>query len=295
MFNPATISQAYALAKIQEANLLKQKVKPQTKPPILPTPYTSSLNKSGPILPLPKNQNTPPKQFGSPFNPNQTRRTLSPAEFDERRSKGLCFFCDEKYEFGHRCKGKRPQLYHLELEDGEEEPTGKHEEEVDNEFSHISINALAGITDYQTLRITGHYGKRALQMLLDTGSTHNFIDSTLAKKLGCKLVPKPSMIVRVADGGKVACDTMIEGFQWKMQAITFTDDLYLLPLGVCDVVLGIQWFTSLGRVHFDFLNHTIDLLVKGSKVTLRGATGKGIKTVSNSKMGKCYNRKGSYP
>lgn len=96
-----------------------------------------------------------------------------------------------------------------------EEHDGEFEEEVCNEFSQISINAMAGITDYQTLRVTGHYGHKTLQMQLDTGSTHNFIDTTLATKLGCKLVPKPSMMVRVVDGGKVICDYMIEGFQWK--------------------------------------------------------------------------------
>lgn len=55
-------------------------------------------------------------------------------------------------------------------------------------------------------------------------------------------------MVKVENGGKVSCDTMIEGFQWKMQSITFTADLYLIPLGGCDIVLGIQWFTSLGKV-----------------------------------------------
>lgn len=32
----------------------------------------------------------------------------------------LCFWCDEKFEPVHRCKGKIPKLYHLEVEEQEE-------------------------------------------------------------------------------------------------------------------------------------------------------------------------------
>uniref|UniRef100_A0A803NWQ8 Uncharacterized protein n=1 Tax=Cannabis sativa TaxID=3483 RepID=A0A803NWQ8_CANSA len=31
-------------------------------------------------------------------------KRLSPIELRERRDKGLCFTCDEKYSFGHKCK-----------------------------------------------------------------------------------------------------------------------------------------------------------------------------------------------
>lgn len=186
MFNPATISQAYALAKIQEANLSKTQAKTPIKPPLLTTVPNNSFNKSGPSSYFAKTQsfphkpmNTLSKQPVAPFKPNPNWKILSPAEMDERRSKGLCFFCDEKYEFGHRCKSKRPQLYHLEWEDLEEEQVDECEEDVDKEFSQISVNALAGITHYQNYEGDGSLREN----LLDTGSTHNFIDTAVAKKL----------------------------------------------------------------------------------------------------------------
>lgn len=54
------------------------------------------------------------------------------------------------------------------------------------------------------------------------------------------MVAKGSMKVRVAYGGKVACDKMVENFQWKMLGITFKDDMFLMPLGSCDIVIGVQ-------------------------------------------------------
>lgn len=120
------------------------------------------------------------------------------------------------------------------------------------------MHALTGVTDYQALRVTGHHSKKKLQVLLDIGSTHDFIDKELAHKLGCTLTSKGAMRVRVADGGKVACDTIVEGFQWKIQGINFSVDLFLMPLGGCDIVLGVQRFTSLGSVKFDYHSHFID-------------------------------------
>jgi hypothetical protein len=46
--------------------------------------------------PMPSAQLTRPKAI-----PN---RRLSPVEMQDRRAKGLCFNCDEKFFLGHRCK-----------------------------------------------------------------------------------------------------------------------------------------------------------------------------------------------
>ena len=35
---------------------------------------------------------------------NKTERKLTEAEIQERRRRGLCFHCDEKFTVGHRCK-----------------------------------------------------------------------------------------------------------------------------------------------------------------------------------------------
>ena len=55
--------------------------------------------------------------------PRTTRTSLGSREIEERRTKNLCFFCDEAYFPGHKCK---VQVYSLEVvtgikEDEEEE------------------------------------------------------------------------------------------------------------------------------------------------------------------------------
>ena len=62
--------------------------------------------------------------------------------------------------------------------------------DMDIEYSYeeaipeISFHALAGTTHLQTFHIIGRVGKRDLTVLIDKGSTHNFIDQSVVTKLG---------------------------------------------------------------------------------------------------------------
>nr|GEW29780.1 ribonuclease H-like domain-containing protein [Tanacetum cinerariifolium] len=88
------------------------------------------------------------------------RKQLTQKEYEEKRYKNLCVYCDKKYVPGHKCNG---QLYSLVL-------LPNPEEEEDEEFldaneslgdslneevqAHISLNALSGVSYFQTMRLT---------------------------------------------------------------------------------------------------------------------------------------------
>lgn len=150
MFTPKSVQQALCLAKLQEASGKAKKTK---KPPLLPNPTNT---KSTPNPP-PFTKHTPFKPFP---NTNPHRKTLTLAEFNEKRAKNLCFWCDEKYEPGHKCKGKKPQLYHLEVEGSDSDEMEDKEEENVTQCAQISIQALDGATSFQTMRVTGYHGKK---------------------------------------------------------------------------------------------------------------------------------------
>ena len=67
-----------------------------------------NYNKS---LPGPANNNSKPffnviLPTPLPYNPNNANRTTRPIknrDLDEKRAKGLCFWCDEKFIPCHRC------------------------------------------------------------------------------------------------------------------------------------------------------------------------------------------------
>lgn len=63
----------------------------------------------------------------------------------------------------------------------------QHEEEIVYETFEdepcISLNALTGNSGFHTMRVVGYVGKKPIHILIDSGSTHNFIDEPLATKL----------------------------------------------------------------------------------------------------------------
>ena len=102
--------------------------------------------------------------------------------------KGLCFNCDSKYSKGHKCGENK--LFYIECdkeEQKEQEPPQGDELEVI--IPTISCHALVGINTPQTLKIEGYIKNKKVTMLIDSGSTHNFIHYELTKDLNCFVYP----------------------------------------------------------------------------------------------------------
>lgn len=103
--------------------------------------------------------------------------------------------CDEVYSRGH--KYQRPQLYLLVGDDDDEPET---EVSLDEEpEAEVSIHALHGTQGLHTLKLKGMITKVPFTMLVDTGSTHNFISQSLVKTLGLHTSTCTTMKVTLAD------------------------------------------------------------------------------------------------
>ena len=81
--------------------------------------------------------------------------------------------------------------------------------------------------------------RKPLHILIDSRSTHNFLDVKVAKKLGCKMETIRPMRVDMANGSSLACVAASKGLTWTFQGIGFTIDVFHLPLGNCDMVLEV--------------------------------------------------------
>lgn len=114
-------------------------------------------------------------------------KNLIPAYMAKIRVKGLCYFCDEPFTQTHSLTHKKFQKHVLEMnDDGELQSSDSemHATDADMKEPKTSINALTGVADFSTMRITGYHNKRPIHVLIDSGSTHNFLDINVAKKFG---------------------------------------------------------------------------------------------------------------
>ncbi|XP_071695748.1 uncharacterized protein [Rutidosis leptorrhynchoides] len=299
MFKPNSLEDTFCLAKLQEDTIEATKKKVT---PILPTPrstYNSYQSRSvspatqaNTVLALPP----APSRLALPAPRAQNqRKQLTQKELEDKRAKGLCFYCDQKYIPGHKCTG---QLYSLEIILDEEEtisdevmdpgespqPTVLEEEAVHS--PHISLNALTGTTAYQTKRVCGKVQNKTLHILIDSDSTHNFLDLDMAKKLGCNLKQIRPMTVKVPGGNQIVSTNECTGFKWKMLFEVFVDDMIVIPLGGCDMVLGIQWLKPLGDIVWNFDSLQMVFKYGNKRMVLRGTTKKPVQWMDGKRLGK---------
>nr|GMC73667.1 Transposon Ty3-G Gag-Pol polyprotein [Ipomoea batatas] len=86
-------------------------------------------------------------------------RKYTSAEIRERRDKGLCFHCDQKYSAGHRCKGRFLLLIGDDDDEAiEGEPTASTDEVFDEEVisGDVSmLNTMSGPGSSRSLRLVG--------------------------------------------------------------------------------------------------------------------------------------------
>lgn len=211
----------------------------------------------------------------------------------ERRAKGLCYYCDEKYTPGHYLKHKKTQLYIMEVDEKEEFFEASDEQvqdETEGDIAQISVSVVAGITEsYRTMKVRGLHGKKILYILIDSGATHNFMDPVMAEKLGCLVHPPNMTRVAVADGGKLRVRWRLEQFQWRFQNTTFQQDMMLIPLGNFDMVLGVQWLSTLGPITWGFSQLEMQFKINNKRVVLHGIKEGNLNEVKATKMDKLQN------
>lgn len=120
------------------------------------------------------------------------------------------------------------------------------------------------------MKIQGNVKKKLIVILIDSGSTHNFINQEVVKRTGIETAETDPLHVSVADGTKMVSIAICKGFNWEMQGTIFQADMRVLQLKGCDMVLGIQWLATLGPVKWDFKNLSMDFTLHGKRHVLRG-------------------------
>ncbi|OMP03526.1 Retrotransposon gag protein [Corchorus olitorius] len=179
-----------------------------SRPPNRPPPLTS-IPSAPPLITFPSTkQNSPTKQTSPP---SKTPRIPSREERDNRRKQGLCMWCGVKYSPGHRCAINDNAL------DPDSPPI-------------ISLNALLGVSGPQTMRVMGRVKNQNVLILIDTGSTHNFLDSTMSKRLSCTLLPIKGVPVTVANGEDMTCKELCKALKWEVQGLCQITEVLILPL-----------------------------------------------------------------
>ena len=189
----------------------------------------------------------------------------------------------------------RRNLFYIDCEEEEEneQETSKEEDirqeptlEEEELSPTISCNALAGITTLQNLKIEGHINKKKVILLIESGSTHNYIHFKVAKELNFFLYPTPEYQVMVAKEGTINFSRKCHNIKLTMGEYVLNTPILSIPMGGADVVLGVQWLQYLGTVAFNFQELFLKKNSEGKEVELRGIVWKSGKIIISNIMKK---------
>ena len=124
---------------------------------------------------------------------------------------------------------------------------------------------MAGIGPPQALKIEGYIKKKKVIVLIDFGSTHNFIHYKLAKALNCFIYPALEFQVMIAYGGTINFSGKCNKINLTMGEYVMNSPMISIPMGGADVVLGIQWLQSLGTMAFNFQELFMKIFIGGKR------------------------------
>ncbi|XP_061351156.1 uncharacterized protein LOC133296223 [Gastrolobium bilobum] len=258
---PSSLHQAMQLAIAYDSHHgeLRSSVTHHQKKPFFRSNTVSTMDKPvlGPSLALPAPSSLPV-------------RKLSPEEMQKKRELGICYTCDAKWTTKHRCPAKMLILIG-EPEDSE----GEGEEEIvwgkpETEGVRVdaALHSLSG-HDAKSLVLLAVVKDKKVQVLIDSGSSHNFINKALAEELHLPMLKGTKMRVFMGNGDFLLCDKKCSQVSLFIQGHYFSTDLHVVELTDLSIILGIHWLVSLGRVTQNYSDLSMEFSWQNQKVFLK--------------------------
>ncbi|PWA65783.1 hypothetical protein CTI12_AA332270 [Artemisia annua] len=165
-------------------------------------------------------------------------KQLTKAKLADKRSKGLCLTCDQKFTTGH--------------------------------------SSVAGFTNNHTMRLRGLLGGEEIVVLIDSGASSNIISAHLVKKLGIQVTDTAPFSSILANGEIVRNQGICKGVIISFPELQVVEDFEHVKMGSAscqDVTLGIKWLKTLGDVMVNWQLRTMTFGSDTGKVTLKGDPG----------------------
>lgn len=263
ILRPPSLHEAIGLAK-----LVEEKIEDNRR-----AVYRQAYPRPPPPNTIQTQPNTNPPNHRLPI------RRLTQSQMTERRNQGLCFNCDDQYTPGHQCRPKF-QCFLIEESDNPDEPISPNLPSPEHNFPtdptpldqcpNISYHAMEGHFIPSTLRITTTIHGKPFTALIDGGSTHNFMQTRVARFLHLPIEPARHLAVTVGNGASLDCEGFCNQTTLTMGGNQFSVHLHLLPIYGADIVLGVEWLAGLGPILFDYRALWLEFAHKGTQLRLCG-------------------------
>lgn len=126
------------------------------------------------------------------------------------------------------------------------------------------------------MKIEGKLANVTVEVLIDSGASHSFISPKLTTALGLIVTPTTVRSIKLGDSHRVMSEGVCRGVRIALGTQNFVIDALVLELGGLDVVLGVSWLSTLGKVVMDWKDLSMQFWHNGEMVTLQGQSGRQL-------------------
>jgi hypothetical protein len=95
----------------------------------------------------------------------------------------------------------------------------------------ISLHAISGYSGSKSMRLLGLLHNYQVSILIDSGSTHNFLDPSVLSKLQLPVTSAPLLRVKIADGTSIPSYGKTNMVSLKVQGHSISASFYVISLG----------------------------------------------------------------
>jgi hypothetical protein len=121
-------------------------------------------------------------------------------------------------------------------------------------------------------------------VLIDSGSTHNFIHRRLADEIHCFVRPVSNFQILIVNSGTMKCGGRCENVKLQMGDYHLKTHMLSISMGGCDIVLGVEWLCTLGQITLDYQELYMSFTQESHPYTLRGLQADSPEIISSHRM-----------
>jgi hypothetical protein len=148
----------------------------------------------------------------------------------------------------------------------------------------ISLNALTSFFAPQTLKLIDYIKHQKVIILVDSGSTHNFIHRRIAQETHFYIHVVNNFQIMIANGGSMKHGGRCENVRLQIGDYHLKYPMFSIDMGGCDIVLGADWLRTLGPILMDFKELTMQFDQEGHQYKFQGITTSSPEIISSHCM-----------
>lgn len=113
----------------------------------------------------------------------------------------------------------------------------------------ISLHAIMASINPKIMRVKARVRNCLLIVLIDSRSTHKFLDFGLFQKTNMTCNDKETVKVKVASGAIVVSEVKVAKVSFSIQGRDFETEGHVINLASSNMVLGVSLLQTLGNIH----------------------------------------------